>query len=205
MIYGILLAAGISSRMGSPKQLLDWHGQPLIAHVVTQACDSLLDGLIVVTGAAAESTQAVLSGIAAQRNIPVSVCFNPVYAQGQATSLRAGIAELPADVRAIVVLLVDQPLITSALINQLIAAHQAHPSHLAVVPTYQGQHGNPVLLTRPVFEHYQQLQGDEGARQLFAHYAAQILWLDVEDAAVVQDMDTPEVYRAAGSIRAGVA
>ncbi len=196
MIYGILLAAGMSSRMGSPKQLLDWHGQPLIAHVVTQACNSMLDGLIVVTGAAAESTQAVLSGIAAQRNIPVSVCFNPVYAQGQATSLRAGIAELPAGVQAIVVLLVDQPLITPALINRLIAAYQADPTHLAVVPTYQGKMGNPALLTRPVFEHYQQLQGDDGARQLFAHYNEQILWLAVEDPAVVQDMDTPEVYRA---------
>ncbi len=194
MIYGILLAAGLSSRMGQPKQLLQWHGQPLIAHVVAQACRSRLDGLVVVTGAGAESTAAVLSGVATDHAMPVLVCFNPDYAQGQATSLRAGLAELPEHVHAVVVLLVDQPLITPTLINCLLDAHQQHPAMLAVVPTYQGQRGNPVLLTQPLFAAVQQIEGDSGARAVLQQHAAQVLWLEVDDPAVVQDMDTPQAY-----------
>lgn len=195
MIYGVLLAAGLSSRMGQPKQLLQWQGQPLIAHVVAQACSSRLDGLIVVTGAAAEATAAVLSGVATEHAMPVSVCFNPDYAQGQATSLRAGLAELPPDARAAVVLLVDQPLITPTLINRMLDAYAQHPAMLAIVPTYQGQRGNPVLLAQPLFAAVQQIEGDRGARQVLQQHAADVLWLEVDDPAVVQDMDTPQAYR----------
>lgn len=199
MIYGILLTAGMSARMGQPKQLLDWHGQPLVRHVVQQALVSNLAGLVVVTGFAAAATQASLASAEADNPvIPLYICFNPAYREGQATSLRAGLAELPADAQAVLVLLVDQPLVTPALMNQMLAAFQAQPSGatVAVVPTYRGQQGNPVLLSRALFAELRDLSGDEGARGVLRRHAQRVHWLPVDDPAVVMDADTPEQYQA---------
>jgi molybdenum cofactor cytidylyltransferase len=193
MIYGLLLAAGTSSRMGQPKQLLDWHGQPMVRHVAQQALGSNLAGLVAVVGAAADRVQAALV------DLEVTVVTNPDYATGQASSLRAGLNVLPTTVAAVVVLLVDQPLVTPTLINTLVATFQqerarAAPGPVAVIPRYGGQRGNPVLLARALFPELQQLQGDVGARAVLQRYAAQIHWRDTTDPAVISDIDTLEAY-----------
>ncbi|MFP4437630.1 MAG: NTP transferase domain-containing protein [Chloroflexaceae bacterium] len=193
MIYGLLLAAGTSSRMGHPKQLLDWHGQPMVRHVAQQVPASNLAGLIVVVGAAADRVQAALAGL------EITVVTNPDYATGQASSLRAGLRVVPATVDAVVVLLADQPLVTPALINTLVATFRqecalAAPGPLAIIPCYRGQRGNPVLLARALFPELQQLQGDVGARAVLQRYASQIYWLDTTDPAVITDIDTLEAY-----------
>ncbi|MCU0493870.1 MAG: nucleotidyltransferase family protein, partial [Chloroflexaceae bacterium] len=128
MIYGLLLAAGTSSRMGQPKQLLDWRGQPLVRHVALQALHSQLDGLVVVVGAQAGAVrQAVGVGSdapaagAARPMKPLLFAENEAFATGQASSLRVGLAALPASVDAVLVLLVDQPLVTTALLNHMVA------------------------------------------------------------------------------------
>ncbi len=195
MIYGLLLAAGTSSRMGQPKQLLNWQGQPLLRYVVRQAHASRLDGLVVVVGAAADAMRAALA------NEPgLTLVENPEYASGQASSLRVGLAALPAQVEAVVVLLVDQPLISPALINQLIDAFRSttagNERPLAVIPRYQSQRGNPVLLSQLLFAELQTLQGDAGARGVLQRYANRIAWLDTDDPAVITDIDTPEAYAA---------
>lgn len=109
-IYGVLLAAGTSSRMGRPKQLLEWGGRPLVRHVVQTALASRLDGLIVVIGAAAAEVRQALDGLTGQ--VQLVECAD--YAEGQAASLRAGLAALPAGAEAAVVLLVDMPLVGPA-------------------------------------------------------------------------------------------
>ncbi|NJK79289.1 MAG: nucleotidyltransferase family protein [Chloroflexaceae bacterium] len=196
MIYGILLTAGTSSRMGEPKQLLDWHGQPLVRYIVRQALGSQLDGLIVVTGAAAEATQAALASFDHEESVPVYICYNPQFTDGQATSLQIGLHELPADAEAALVLLVDQPLLTPTLINQVIDAYcTANQKPAAVVPTCEGRRGNPVLLDRALFAELQALEGDVGARDVLQRHAEQVLWLELNDQAVLIDMDTPEAYR----------
>lgn len=190
MMYGLLLAAGTSSRMGQPKQLLDWHGQPLVRHIAQQALASRLDGLMVVVGAAAEATRTALAGL------DLTVVANPDYAAGQATSLRAGLGALPEGVAAVVVLLVDQPLVTPEVINHLITTftqHQPDPPS-AVIPRYRGQRGNPVLLAQTLFDELRALEGDVGARVVVQRHAAHVLWLDTDDPAVVTDVDTPDEY-----------
>lgn len=194
MIYGILLAAGLSSRMGRPKQLLDWGGRPMIRHVAEQALASRLAAVLVVLGAHAVAARAALPVGADPARL--QVVENPDYAGGQATSLRAGLAALPADAHAALVLLVDQPLVTPALINRICAAFPGGDptTPYALIPRYRGQRGNPVLLGRAFFPLLQQLEGDQGARYVLQHYPDYIHWLDVDDVAVVSDIDTPEAY-----------
>ncbi|NTW01143.1 MAG: nucleotidyltransferase family protein [Oscillochloris sp.] len=190
MICGILLAAGTSSRLGRPKQLLEWGGRPLVRHVAEQALASRICALVVVVGAVADAVRATLVGL----DGPVLIAENPEYASGQASSLRVGIGALPAAARAALVLLVDQPLITPTLIDCVIAAYDACPDALAVVPYYHGQRGNPVLLSRMLFSELRALDGDVGARQVIAHHTAEVCQIDVNDPAVLMDMDTPEDY-----------
>ncbi|WP_052343808.1 nucleotidyltransferase family protein [Kallotenue papyrolyticum] len=187
VIVGVLLAAGHSTRMGQPKQLLPWHGVPLVRHMAHVALATQLRELVVVTGAAAEQVRAALA------DLPVQVVHNPDFDQGQSTSLRAGIQALPPGVDAAMVLLVDQPLLQPATIDALITAWR--PPWQIVAPRYAGQRGHPVLFARALFEHLCAIQGDRGARNLLERYAGQSLLVDVSDAGVVLDMDTPEVYQ----------
>jgi molybdenum cofactor cytidylyltransferase len=191
MTYGILLAAGTSSRMGRPKQLLEWRGRPLVRHVAEQALASqLMIGLVVVVGAAAESVRAALVGL----DGPVLIVQNPNYASGQSSSLRVGMGALPATARAALVLLVDQPLVTPALIDGIITSYDADPAALALIPHYQGRRGNPVLLARALFAELRLLKGDMGAREVLARHAEAVRQIAVDDPAVVSDIDTPEDY-----------
>jgi molybdenum cofactor cytidylyltransferase len=191
MFYVILLAAGQSARMGQPKQLLDWHGRPLVRHMAEVALSSRLDGAVVVLGAYAPAVRAALDGLSG----PLELVACADYAAGQAASLRCGLATLPSEAGAALVLLVDQPLVTPALIDQLCAAFVADPTALAVVPRYQGRRGNPVLLSAGLFAELRTLEGDHGARDLLQRHAARVRWLDLDDPAVVTDLDTPADYR----------
>jgi molybdenum cofactor cytidylyltransferase len=190
MIYGVLLAAGLSSRMGRPKQLLDWRGRPLVRHVAEAALASRLAGLVVVLGAEAEAARAALVGLAGA--VETAECAD--YHTGQAASLRCGLGALPAAATAAMVLLVDQPLVGPELINRLVAAFEEAPEVLAVVPRHQGRRGNPVLIAAGLFAELLTLQGDVGARVLLERHAAQVRWLDVDDPAVLIDADTPEAF-----------
>ncbi len=192
MIYGILLAAGLSSRMGRAKQLLAWHGRPLVRHAAEVALASRLAGLMVVLGAGAEAAREGLAGLGG----PVQTVQNDDYTSGQASSLRCGLAALPATAVAVVVLLADMPLVSHALIDSLIAAYEAAPAALAVVPRYQGRRGNPVLLAAGLFAELQALDGDTGARPVLQRHADKVIWLDLDDPAVVTDIDTPEAYES---------
>lgn len=191
MIHAILLAAGQATRMGQPKQLLDWQGQPLVRHVAQIALASPLAGLVVVLGAYAPQVRAALVGLAG----PLTLVTCTDYATGQAASLRCGLAALPPETSAALVLLADQPLITPALIEHLLAAFAATPAALAVVPRYQGRRGNPVLLAAALFAELRALEGDRGARDLLQQHAEHVRWLELDDPAVLSDLDTPDDYR----------
>jgi molybdenum cofactor cytidylyltransferase len=190
MIYGILLAAGTSSRMGQPKQLLKWRGQLLVRHVATQALASKIAGLIVVLGAGAPNVRAALTGL----DGPIHLVENPDFASGQASSVRSGLAALPSAASGALVLLVDQPLVSPMLINRLLEQSSARPDAVAVIPRYQAQRGNPVILARSIFTELGQLTGDSGARTVLERYRERVMMVDLDDPAVITDIDTPEEY-----------
>ena len=190
----IVLAAGAASRFGALKQVLPWHGRPLVAHVAGQAlaCPDLTQTVVTV-GAGAEQVQAALAGLGVAQ-VPV-----PDWAEGQSRSVQAGLASLadgaggPLD--AALFLLADQPGVSPALLSALIARHRETLAPV-VAPRYEGRRGNPVLFDRRTFPAFRQLQGDVGARPIIQAHSAEIAWVDWPGAEIIQDIDTADDYRA---------
>jgi molybdenum cofactor cytidylyltransferase len=186
----VILAAGNSARMGTPKQLLLLDGQPLLDRAVEAALASEAWPVVVVLGAHAEKIRPVL----ARR--PVLVAENPAWAEGMASSLRVGIATLQQFSRqldAALVALCDQPAFSADVIAQLVAAQRATGRSI-VAARYGGRNGAPALFLKEFFPALAALTGEEGARPLLnggpAHVAA------VELPALALDLDTPADYAA---------
>ncbi|MBL8908512.1 MAG: molybdopterin-binding/glycosyltransferase family 2 protein [Rhizobiales bacterium] len=187
IIAAIVLAAGRSSRMGESKMLVDFRGKPLIRVTVEAVLGSAASPVVVVTGNQAEDVRAALDGL------DVVIADNPDYAQGLSTSLRTGLAALPADVAGAVVCLGDMPLVEPAVIDRLIAAFSPAEGRLICVPTYDGKLGNPVLWGREFFAEMSQLSGDRGARSLLDAHGEQLVEVPVSGDAILVDIDTPDV------------
>jgi xanthine dehydrogenase accessory factor len=185
MISAIVLSAGTSSRMAEPKARADLDGRPLLAHVLDAVRASRADDLVVVLGPEADRVReaASLDG--------VTVAVNPAYRDGMSTSIRAGLRAARPDARAFLIVLGDQPFVSAATIDELIAAHAR--SHAKIlIPTFQGVRGNPVLVDRALSPHMESIVGDQGCRAIFGEHAADILEVPVEDPGILIDLDTPE-------------
>ena len=190
MIVGIVLAAGRSSRLGRPKQLLPLRGEPLIRHTLRQVLASSLDDVILVIGHDADAVRAAVT------DLPVACVFNPDAASGQSTSVRAAVATLAPDVEAAVFILGDQPGIDPNVIDSLITAWRASRPPV-VAPRYEDRIGNPVLFDRRVFPELARLDGDTGARPLVRAYqeSGDVHLLQIGGVAP-PDVDTEADYAA---------
>jgi molybdenum cofactor cytidylyltransferase len=186
-VAGLILAAGAATRMGGPKQLLDWDGRPLVRVAAETALAARLNPVLAVVGSAQAEVVAALAGL------PVQCVANPDYAAGQSTSLRVGIAALPPEVEAVVVLLGDQPFVTAAIVERLVVEWRASASPI-VAPIYAGQRGNPVLFARAIFPELLAIRGDQGARVVLAANPARIHLVPFDDARPLADIDTPDDY-----------
>jgi molybdenum cofactor cytidylyltransferase len=186
-VTGIVLAAGTSSRMGQPKQLLPFEGKSLVRRATEAAIGSKTRQTIVVTGAASQQVDAELAGLT------VMLVHNDDYAEGMSTSLRAGLRAVRPEVDAVVVLLADQPFISSEIIDGLIDQYQQTGARV-VRPRYGGEPGNPVLWDQSLFGELMDQTGDQGGRALLQKYRDEIAWLDLPDATLQTDVDTPEAY-----------
>jgi molybdenum cofactor cytidylyltransferase len=184
----IVLAAGRSTRMGAANKLsADVGGKPMVRHAVEAALASAASPVLVVTGHQAEEVRAALTGLA------VRFVHNRDYAAGLASSLKAGIGALPEGAVGALVLLGDMPQITAADLDRLIAAFVAENGNAIVAPTHAGERGNPVLWPAACFAEMLQLDGDTGAKRLFAAHADRIREVDLGTDAIFLDVDTPEV------------
>ncbi len=189
-IAALVLAAGKSSRMGANKLLMPIKGQAMIARTVDAVLSSPARPVIVVTGNAAPEIEAVLGGR--------DVCFvrNPHFADGLSTSLRAGIAALPEDVDGAVVCLGDMPAVGGAAIARLASAFNPAEGRAIIVPTYQGKRGNPVLFARSLFPEAAATHGDGGAKHAIGEHEDVVCEVEMEDASVLADADTPAAFAA---------
>lgn len=190
-IAALLLAAGRGTRFGrSPKLLADLEGRPLVRHAAEAAFSSRLRPIVAVLGAHEDEVGAALRGL------DLITVRNPVYAEGMSTSLRAGIAALPAACSAVVVILGDMPRVTAARIDGLADAFLAAGREVsAVVPVQEGRRRNPVLLNLAILgPDIAALRGDRGAGPLLAG-RTDVLELP-GDPGTALDIDTPEVLEA---------
>lgn len=162
-VAGLVLAAGRADRFGATKQLVELDGRPLVRHAVDAARDAGLDPVLVVVGHdAARVRQALPDGVEA--------VDNPAFAEGQATSLQAGVAAATrTDAGALVVLLADQPGVSPDAVRAVVAAHGA--GHLVARASYDDRPGHPVLFDRSVWPALAELTGDVGARELLDRLA----------------------------------
>jgi len=184
-VAGIILAAGASQRMRQPKPLLLWRGKSFICHVARTALDAGLAPVVIVIGAHADEVRSALA------DLPVEIVYNPNWAEGQSTSVQAGLQALPPETTAAIFLLADQPRIPVELVRALMARHaQTQPP--IVAPMIEGKRGNPVLFDYSVFPDLMSLQGDAGGRLIFSRYpAAYVPW---HDPNLLLDVDTFEDY-----------
>ena len=184
----LLLAAGASTRMGRPKQLLPYHGRTLLRHAAETAVATGASPIILVTGALHEALVAEVAGL------PVQVVHNPAWETGMASSIRAGLAAVAtAQPTAILIMLTDQPLVTPELLRELIAQQQR--THAPIVAAAYGDAlGVPAVFDQTMLPSLLKLQGTQGANRLIASLGPSVG--HVSFPAGLLDVDTPEQYAA---------
>jgi len=189
MIGALILAAGESSRMGRDKALLDYRGRTFLASVLASLREAGLDRVVVVLGHHAEEIRdAVELGEAA-------VVVNRDYRLGQTSSLQAGLRELDdPEVEAVVLCLVDHPAVSVATVKKLMTAFR-ETNAPAVIPTYKGRHGHPILIGRSLFDKLLSLDWGQGAATVIRAHRESTEFVEVEDESILVDVDSPEDYR----------
>ena len=186
MIAAVVLAAGLSRRMGQAKLLLPVGGRAIVRHAVEAARAGGVDSVWVVTGPDVEPMETALAGL------DVQIVVNPAPEEGQAGSVRAGIAALPASVDTVLIALGDQPALDPSIIPALLAARWTSPKPI-VAPRYRDGQGNPVVFKREVFPELLRLTGDQGARPMIQKDPARVEWVEL-DLPMPADVDTPGDY-----------
>lgn len=183
----VLLAAGASSRMGRPKQLLPVNGQPLLRLIAERALTAPVSAVVVVLGAHAAEIAPCLNGLS------VKIALNENWAEGMGSSLRVGVkvtASLTPSPRGVVIALGDQPDFSAAHVTQLIAMWRASKSSI-VASEANGVLMPPALFAANHFPELLSLRGDAGARSLFQLHSREVPFVPLATAC---DLDTPDDY-----------
>ena len=191
-LYAVVLAAGASTRFGSAKQLVRVAGRPLLHTAVTRAAEVAGNALIVVLGCGAAELAPLL------KHSPGSVVVNQEWREGLASSIRAGVARLPAACSAVMLLLADQAAVTTEDLRRLAGSWRRQPQHIAAA-LYGGRCGAPAIFPRSCFRALAELRGDTGARALLLRNPDRVVRVPMPSAAI--DVDTPEDLLALESPR----
>lgn len=189
-VAAVVLAAGLSSRMGQSKALLPWDRRTVIEVIVARLMAARLPEIVVVTGYRSSEVTGVLA------NLPAQTVVNPDYAQGEMlSSLQAGLRALPDSVAACLVVMGDQPALDGRVIGRVLEAYAERRGEI-IVPVYRGERGHPVLISRRFWPELLALE--TGApRDVLRRYPDQVATVEAETDSILRDIDTPEQYRLA--------
>jgi molybdenum cofactor cytidylyltransferase len=187
VIAGIILAAGASSRMGTPKALLDYRGETFLNRLI-RVLGTACDPVIVVLGYHADEIRASAHG-------RVRFAVNPDPSRGQLSSLQAALAEVPEDAEGFLFLPVDCPAAEPATIERIADALRVNDESMLVIPRHEGQRGHPVGVRRELIPEFLALPADGQAKEVVHRRVDRTRYLDTFDAGVLSDIDDPEAYR----------
>jgi molybdenum cofactor cytidylyltransferase len=182
-LYAIVLAAGASTRFGSAKQLVRIAGRPMLHASVSRAVAVTGSATIVVLGARAAELAPLLT------HSPASIVINRDWREGMGSSIRAGVARLPAACTGVLVILADQVAVSGEDLQRLVSTWRRQPDYVAAA-VYAGSTGVPAIFPRSRFAELAELRGDVGARRLLQSNPDRVLRVPMESAAL--DIDTPE-------------
>ncbi len=185
-VAGIILAAGESSRLGKPKQLLEWNGDTLVNNTIRVALESNLNPIILVLGAYFSQIKETL--IDSDR---LRVVKNSKWKNGQSTSLIAGINALENKSSTVIYMLCDQPMVSSKTIKSIVTLKKSTNADVVMLRT-NGKRTPPVLFSTNCFERLLSLEGDKGAREIVDEF--KITYLENDNLALVEDIDTQADY-----------
>jgi molybdenum cofactor cytidylyltransferase len=191
----IILAAGASSRLGSPKQLLVYSGTTLLQHSIDVAQASNVGSVVVVLGANADLINDEL------KNSTVKIVVNPEWNEGMASTIRCGLqtlVEFYPEVEAVVLMVADQPFVTAELLNNLMELHRKEQNSI-VASKYGTTFGTPVLFSKRYFPELLELTGDVGAKSLVRKYMNEAAFVSFPKGDI--DIDTEEDYKKVKDVK----
>jgi molybdenum cofactor cytidylyltransferase len=183
-VSAVILAAGGSSRMGKPKQLLEIGGKTLVSIVIENILASIIDEIIIVT-------QPDLPLIGDNEYPEIKRIINKDWQRGQSSSMKTGLGAVDERTDAVIFFMADQPMVDTGIINRLILTFQETEKPI-ISPLYNGKKGAPVIFKKRIFDELNLIQGDRGGRDLLEAYPVEYVNIDMPLAAM--DVDTPEEY-----------
>lgn len=195
-VAGILLAAGASVRMGSPKQLLPLKGGFMLSVVLKEVLASSLDGVVLVLGHRAPQIRKALGHELGHPRLLVT--DNPHFAEGISSSIQAGLRAVREDTDHVVILLADMPFLTAGLIDRFLRTYLESGRPLGAM-VVGGRRSHPAAFGRELYGELERLSGDAGAREMFRKYAHRACLVEAGEGYDDRDIDTMEDYaRASG-------
>ena len=188
-IAGVVLAAGLSRRMGASNKLhLPVDGEPLLRRTVKTLQASKLGEIVVILGHESQSTHALLEGLA------VRTAYNDAYLSGQMTSVHCGLSALKKDYSGVMIALGDQPALSVVEVNFLIDAYLNRNKGEVVIPTYQGARGNPIVISPQCRNDIVSGKRDLGCRKFIEKNPELVEMVEMPGPGVIIDLDTPLDY-----------
>ncbi len=185
----VVLAAGLSTRMGTPKVLLEWtNGETILDHILCQLRNARVDEICVVTGNHAEEVTAI-----AERHSARAV-YNANYATGEMlSSVNTGLRAMPDHIASALIVLGDQPTIRTEVVKRVVRAYCTEQARI-IAPSYDMRRGHPILMDRSLWEELYALPEGGAPRDVLNRHSSEITYVNVADDAILRDVDTPQQY-----------
>ena len=189
MISAIVLAAGEGKRMGRTKQLLTWQGKAILQIVLDHLRRSRAQEIILVLG---HDRERILAEVETQ---DIKVVFNPEFSEGMSSSIRKGLAAIHPEAKGFFIVLGDQPAIGPEIFDRLTAEFdRRYPEKTIFIPTHQGKRGHPPLFAIRYGDEILDICGDVGLRAVIQKHPEEVVTVEVETEAILEDVDTPAQY-----------
>jgi len=186
-VWAVVLAAGMSERMGQQKLLLPWQGKTIIEVVIDHILAAGIDHILVVLGSHSKEIEQVL------KINSLTICFNPHFAEGMHTSVICGFQNLPLSASAAMVFLGDQPFIPPAVINQVAQTWKESGKRI-VIPVFMGKRGHPTLFDNTLKEEIITMDPGSGLRSIISRFSSEIREVHTNSPEINRDIDTKNDY-----------